>query len=266
MRVHPDFTNTIELKFEKTKFNNLKLGYKVEKKFRHIVSDDEKDPYENILNKTKPKTLKEAEKEIDQDSLEDLIEIPGTKEYIKEMEYDEWGCPPGMTGCGPHSLPPLELEEKIEVEEPIGLVDPKLREELNNFKKEDPRPIEINPPKIKEELMREDPPFKGLPPEYLKAAYLGRDCETDADCTEWNRNNGLICHEDAQICIDKTDTSYDDDSDFDSDDVVEMLTGKSIKKITKSNCKTIKKKSSCKKNKKCYYSKKRKKCKTRRKK
>ena len=30
MRVHPDFTNT-ELKFEKTKFNNLKLGYKVEK-------------------------------------------------------------------------------------------------------------------------------------------------------------------------------------------------------------------------------------------
>ena len=77
--------------------------------------------------------------------------------------------------------------------------------------------------------MREDPPFKGLPP-YLKAAYLGRDCETDADCTEWNRNNGLICHEDAQICIDKTDTSYDDDSDFDSDDVVEMLTGKSIKR------------------------------------
>ena len=56
------------------------------------------------------------------------------------MEYDEWGCPPGMTGCGPHSLPPLELEEKIEVEEPGGLVDPKLREELNNFKKEDPRP------------------------------------------------------------------------------------------------------------------------------
>jgi len=257
MRVHPDYTNTTEIKFVKVMRGELHLGYKVEDKFRHIVSDDIKDPYETIVEEKNPKNLKEVEREVDQDSLEDLVE--GKKEIIENMGYDEWGCPDGNTGCSPHSLPPMALEKEYDDttdKKPIGKVNPAL------FNK--PRAMEINPEGVKKKLMEDDPPFKGLPAEALRAAYLGRDCKTDADCTEWNRDNGLMCHSHADICIDKTDKSYDDDTNFDSNDVVKMLTGKPAHtgKTIKRKCNTIKYKTNCKKDKRCWYNNRKKRCRT----
>ena len=119
----------------------------------------------------------------------------------------------------------------------------------------------------KRERMREDPPMKGLRPEHLRSIYLEKDCVSDADCTEDGRNTGLICHDDAEICIDKTDTSYDDEDDEDEQGQMTPILTPGIPKLMrskkkrhnamsgwKSKCRGLSnKKSSCKKKKQCFF-------------